>query len=255
MDRLPDLRLDPDRARAVHHRHDVPEPGPPARRLGLTATRVSASRRRAARSRSQPAGDQAGRRDPAHRAYAWRWRAPGAEHTATIPMSTAITANGTDQKPMPIAITSPKIRRRDPPPPSRSSARAPAPGARCLPCDLPAGRSGQSVPSCTQRVRDQVASDPRRSTVPDPGRRRPGTVSTTGGARDDDDLRSDRHHLHALRQARPAAVRRPVPDCMDELTVRFPGVAREVEAEEYTPRSTSPPTPSPSRTTDRSRGR
>ena len=32
----PDLRLDPDEPRAVHHRHDVPEPGPPPRRLGLS---------------------------------------------------------------------------------------------------------------------------------------------------------------------------------------------------------------------------
>ena len=28
----------------------------------------------------------------------------------------------------------------------------------------------------------------------------------------------------------------PCPDCVAELTARFPGIAREVEAEEYTPK-------------------
>ena len=40
MDRLPGLRLDPDEPRAVHHRDDVPEPGPAPRRLGLTPASV-----------------------------------------------------------------------------------------------------------------------------------------------------------------------------------------------------------------------
>ena len=39
MDRLPGLRLDPDEPRAVHHRDDVPEPRPSARRLGLSLAR------------------------------------------------------------------------------------------------------------------------------------------------------------------------------------------------------------------------
>jgi hypothetical protein len=41
-----------------------------------------------------------------------------------------------------------------------------------------------------------------------------------------------------MRCAKPVQLRfaGPCPACMDELTIRFPGVARQVEAEEYTPK-------------------
>ncbi len=41
-----------------------------------------------------------------------------------------------------------------------------------------------------------------------------------------------------MRCGKPARLRfaGPCPDCVAELTVRFPGVARAVEAEEYTPK-------------------
>lgn len=65
----------------------------------------------------------------------------------------------------------------------------------------------------------------------------------------------DGHHLHegrvtttmerfeaidttCMRCGRPAQLRfaGPCGDCMTELSVRFPGVARQVEAEEYIPK-------------------
>jgi hypothetical protein len=41
-----------------------------------------------------------------------------------------------------------------------------------------------------------------------------------------------------MRCGKPARLRfaGPCVDCVDELTVMFPGVARQVEAEEYTPK-------------------
>ena len=41
-----------------------------------------------------------------------------------------------------------------------------------------------------------------------------------------------------MRCGQPAQLRfaGPCPDCVAALTVRFPGVARQVEAEEYTPK-------------------
>ena len=38
LDRLPNLRLDPDAEAAAHHRHDVPRAADAARRVGLTST-------------------------------------------------------------------------------------------------------------------------------------------------------------------------------------------------------------------------
>ncbi|MGZ4803532.1 MAG: hypothetical protein ACXVJW_14095 [Acidimicrobiia bacterium] len=41
-----------------------------------------------------------------------------------------------------------------------------------------------------------------------------------------------------MRCGKPARLRfaGPCPDCVGELTVRFPGIARQVEAEEYSPK-------------------
>jgi len=44
--------------------------------------------------------------------------------------------------------------------------------------------------------------------------------------------------MTCMRCGKPARMRfaGPCPDCVTELTAKFPGVARAVEAEEYTPK-------------------